>query len=202
MFSVKNLLKGGISGIGGQFQGVQKPSQSKGFPDTLNKTDLWANGTSNITVAAGKWIRIGEYEIPTQQRVHVGFGVSGGNPEEMGHLHFDIVDDTATNSVPEAGTVRIGYTDANERLTAVMYQARTDELSDTSTTVGIARANELLMAEMPPGVKGYPDALALEKNKLFVDFKSDADDIIVYTGIGTGAVNKWKLPITVYTTIA
>lgn len=199
-FSLKNILKGNLGGSASAFNPVKRSSVSQGFPDTLNKADLWAETGSNITVTAGKWIRIGEYTIPTQQRVHIGVGVSGGNPEEIGHLHFDIVDDTATNSVPEKGKIRIGYTDANERLTAVMVDHRSEQLSDTSTTVGISRSNELLLPEMPPSAKGYPDSLASEDNILFVDFKSDASDIIVETGIGTGAINLWSLPITVYTT--
>lgn len=187
--------------ISNGFAGVQKQSTSKGFPDTLNKSQLWANPGSDITLTADKWVRIGEYTIPTQQTVYLGFGVSGGNPEEIGHLHFDLVDDTATNSAVEKGYIRIGYTDANERLTAVMFQARTEDLSDSSTSVGISRSDELLLPEMPPSVKGYPDSLATEDNKLFVDMKSDADDVLVETGIGTGAINTWKLPVTTYTAV-
>lgn len=197
MFSIKNMLKGTLS----QFSSVQKSSNSGGFADTLNKIQLWADTGSDITVTAGKWVRIGEKTIPTQQIMHLGFGVSGGNPEEIGHLHFDLVDDTATNSAEEKGYIRIGYTDANERLTAVMYQARSEDLSDPSTTTTLTRLTELLLPEMPPSAKGYPDTLAGEDNKLFVDFQTDADDVLVETGIGTGAINTWKLPITVYTTV-
>lgn len=198
-FSLKNLMSGRVgSAVTQQFVGNKRGGASSGFTKTYTKADLWANGTSDITATASVWARIGQKTIPAQQRIHLGYGVSGGNPEEMGHLHFDIVDDTATNSVAEKGEIRIGYTNANETLTAVMFQERTEQLSDTSTSVGITRANELLLPEMAPAVKGYPDYLAQEDSKLFVDFKSDATDIIVYTGIGTGAINVWKLPVTVY----
>lgn len=197
-FSLRNLLSGRLGGLTSQFAPVQRPSTSQGFPDVLNKTQLWADTGSDITVAAAKWTRVGEYTIGAQQRIHLGYGVSGGNPEEIGHLHFDIVDDTATNSAQEPGLVRIGYTNANETLTAVMMQFRTEEVSDTNTTTGISRSDERLLPESPPSIKGYPDFLAEEDSILFVDFKSDSADVIVETGIGTGAINKWSLPITVY----
>lgn len=205
VFSIKNILQGrglgggGAAGVGNaNYKPVQAGTMTGGFPRTLNKAALWSQTGSDITCGAGAWTRIGEYSIPAQQRVHLGYGVSGGNPEEMGHIHFDVMDDTATNSVAEAGYIRVGYTNANETLTAVVFEERSEDLSDTSATVGIARASELLLPEIPPSVKGYPDALAGEDSKLFVDFKADALDIAVETAIGTGAVNKWKLPITVY----
>lgn len=203
VFSFKNMLKGKIGGgnvgVGNAtYKQVQEGTVVGGFPRTLNKATLWAQTGSDITAAAALWTRIGEYTIPAQQVVHLGYGVTGGNPEEIGHLHFDILDDTATNSVAEAGYVRVGYTNSNETLTAVVFEERSEDLSDTSTTVGISRANELLLPEIPPAAKGYPAALAGEDSKLFVDFKSDAADVVVEAAIGTGAVNKWKLPITVY----
>lgn len=202
MFSIKNLISGNLggmaSGIGNaSFKKVQQGAMSGGFPRTLNKAQLWAVTGSDITVSTS-WIRIGEYTIPAQQRIHVGYGVSGGNPEEIGHMHFDLVDDTATNSAAEAGYVRLGYTNASETMTCIVFEGRTEELSDTSSTVGISRSDELLLPETSPEVKGFPDVLAGEDSKLIVDFKSDAADIIAETGIGTGAINVWRLPITVY----
>ena len=202
-FSIKNILQGGLFNGGGgvgfpQFKRVQAPAQTGGFTRTLNKTQLWANTGSDITATGSSWVRVGQYTIPAQQRIHLGYGVSGGNPEEIGHLHMDIMDDTGTNSVAEKGYIRVGYANANETITAVVFEERTEDLSDTSTSVGITRANELLMPEISPESKGYPPQLAQEDSILFVDFKADATDVVVETAIGTGAVNKWKLPITVY----
>lgn len=200
VFSLKNMLRGNGGGLSGfpQFKRVQAPVQSGGFPTQYTKTDLWAVTGSDITLSATSYVRIGEKSIPVQQKVYLGHGVSGGNPEEIGHLHFDLMDDTATNSVAEKGTVRIGYANANETLTAVMWEARTEELSDASTSSGITRPNERLLPEMPPSAKGYPDELAQENSIIFIDMKADAVDILVETAIGTGAVNVWRLPITVY----
>ena len=124
VFSLKNLLRGGVGAIApglgnAQFKGVQAPATSGGFPDILNKTQLWAATGSDITVSTS-WTRLGEWTIPAQQRVHLGSGVSGGNPEEIGHLHIDLVDDTATNSAQESGWVRIGYVNASETLVCVV----------------------------------------------------------------------------------
>jgi len=199
VFSIKNLLQGKLSGFGlDTFGQVQVGSRSKGYSQTLNKSTLWADSGNDITCTGGKWTRIGEYTIPAQQRIHLGYGVSGGNPEEIGHLHFDLVDDTATNSAQEAGEVRVGYTDASERMFVEVMRERTEDLSDTDTSTGIARNNELLLPETPPEMKGGSSILALENSKLVVDFKADSTDVVVETGIGTGAINKWKLPITVY----
>ncbi|MBI2101665.1 hypothetical protein HYT53_03555 [Candidatus Woesearchaeota archaeon] len=201
-FSIKNMLQGAIGGAAGAgnaiFKPVQAGSKTPGFPRTLNKAAIWANGTSDITLTAAKWVRVGQYTIPAQQMINLGYGVTGGNPEEIGHLHFDLVDDTATNSAVEPGYVRVGYTNANETMTVIMLEERSEDLSDTSSTVGIARSNELLLPESAPMLKGGPIMLSQEDSRLIADFKSDATDVLVYTGIGTGAINKWKLPVTVY----
>jgi len=202
-FSIKGLLGGLGGGLGSvignpQFKKVQRQTQSSGFPTTLNKTQLWLTTGSDITVVAGSEVRIGEYTIPAQQRIHLGYGVSGGNPEEIGGVHFDIMDDTATNSVTEAGKVRIGYTNANGTLTCVVADYRTERVSDTSASVGISRSDYPKLPETPPSALGYPDQLAMEDSKIFVTFESDAADIIVETAIGTGAVNYWELPVTIY----
>lgn len=199
MFSIKNMLQGQLSGVGTpQFKRVQSPAQTRGFTRTLNKATLWATTGSDITLSAASWVRIGNYTVPAQQRIHIGYGVSGGNPEEIGHIHFDLVDDTATNSAQEAGEVRLGYTNANETLTCVIFQERTELLSDPSTTTVLTRATELLLPETPPSSLGYPDVLAQEDSILFVDMKADAADVLVETGIGTGAINVWRLPVTIY----
>lgn len=199
MFSIKNMLQGQLSGVGTpQFKRVQSPAQTRGFTRTLNKATLWATTGSDITLSAASWVRIGNYTVPAQQRIHIGYGVSGGNPEEIGHIHFDLVDDTATNSAQEAGEVRFGYTNANETLTCVIFQERTELLSDPSTTTVLTRATELLLPETPPSSLGYPDVLAQEDSILFVDMKADAADVLVETGIGTGAINVWRLPVTIY----
>lgn len=203
VFSIRNLLNGnirGMAGLGtGNFKKVQAGAMSSGFPRTLNKASLWAITGSDISTSTN-WIRIGQYTIPAQQKIHVGYGVSGGNPEEMGHLHFDVMDDTATNSLPEKGYVRVGYTNSPETITCIVWEGRSEEVSDSSTTAGVSRSDELLLPETTPQSKGYPDLLANEDSKLIIDFKGDeaAGDIIVETAIGTGAVNVWKLPITVY----
>lgn len=199
MFSLKNLLGGNLPNFGNpQFKPVQSPTASRGFTRTLNKATLWATTGSDITLSASSWVRIGQYPVPAQQRIHIGSGVSGGNPEEMGHLHFDLVDDTATNSAAEKGEIRFGYTNANETLTAVIFQERSELLSDPSTTTTLTRATELLWPETPPSSLGYPDVLAQEDSLLFIDMKADAADVLVETGIGTGAINVWRLPVTVY----
>ena len=199
-FSLKKLLQGNLGGVfnNKSFQGVQSPANTRGYTRTLNKALLWADTGSDISLTGGKWGRIGEYSIPAQNRVHLGFGVSGGNPEEMGRIHMDILDDTATNSVEEKGYIKIGYTDYNESIICVIWEGRSEELSDSSTTVGISRSDEVLLPETSPEMKGHNPVLAGEDSKLFIDMKLDATDIIVETGIGTGAINTWKLPITVY----
>ena len=201
VFSLKKMFSGGLPAVGqatGNFKRVKAPNTTGGFSRMLNKAQLWAVTGSDITATIGVFVRVGQFSIPAQQRIHVGTGVSGGNPEEIGHLHFDIMDDTATNSAQEPGIVRIGYTNANETLTAIVYEGRTEELSATSTSGLITRSNEILQPETSPEMKGYPAILAQEDSKIIVDFKADATDIIVETGIGTGANNIWKLPITVY----
>lgn len=203
--SIKNILTGNLGNVmsnaGGLFSPVKKATKSTGYPTVLTKSDLWADTGSDITVTAGKSIRIGEYTIPDQTIYHIGYGVSGGNPEEIGHFHMDIVDDTATNSAQEPGNIIIGYTDSEERLKAVMWECRTERASDTDTTTGISYADQPLLPELSPSLRGYSDALATEKNKIFIDFVTDANDTIVETGIGTGAINVWSLPVTIYSTI-
>ncbi len=204
MFSLRNMFKGtagfgNASGIGNaNYKGVQAPVTAGGFPDILTKTNLWATTGADITLSASSFVRIGEYEIPAQSTIYLGTGVSGGNPEEIGHLHLDLVDDTATNSARESGSIQIGYTNHNETIRCVVWRGRSETLSDTSTSVGISRSDEILLPETSPMAKGYPPVLAQEKSKLFVEMKADAADILVETGIGTGAINVWSLPITSY----
>lgn len=197
-FSVRNLLRGNL---GKTMFGKNKQSTGTnlGFPRTLNKAELWAVTGSDITCAADTWVRVGQTSIPAQQVWHLGQGVSGGNPEEIGHVHFDIVDDTATNSVPEPGFVRLGMANSPENMQYYAMEERSEDLSSTSTTVKIARSDELLMPERTDFIPAqFIEIITGENSKVVVDFKSDAVDTVVETGIGTGAVNIWKVPITVY----
>lgn len=181
VFSFKNLLRG---------VGVKKAVGRRGFPRTLNKATLWADTGNDIVCPASKWVRVGEYTIPAQQEIRVGYGVSGGNPEEMGHVYFDIYDDTATNSVVERGYLRLGQTNANETISRVLWEGRSEEL-DSSTT----RSEQIPMPEFTD----LDPLLTREDSKIFVDFKSDSADTVVETAIGTASTkNVWQLPITVY----
>ena len=197
-FSIKNLIRGNI---GKTMFGRNKKSSGTniGFPRTLNKADLWAITGSDITCTIAKYARIGETTIPAQQVWHLGQGVSGGNPEEIGHVHFDVVDDTATNSAVEKGFVRLGMSNNGENLQYYAMEERSEDLSSTSTTVKLSKSDEILMPERTDFIpEQFKDIITGENSKIIVDFKADATDVIVEAGIGTGAINIWKVPITVY----
>jgi len=188
VYSFKNVL-----GLGKQLAGVGRTGE-QGFPRTLNKTQLWKTKDSDITCAAGVYTRIGEYTIPPQQVIHLGQGVSHQNPEEMGHLQFDILDDTATNSVEEKGYLKIGMMNSAENLQFVAIEERSELLHNITT-----RGSQLLLPERVDFIPSqFRELVTGENSKIFIDFKADSADVVVETGIGTGALNTWQLPITVY----
>ena len=196
--SIKNLLSGNMSkSMFGQNK--KSAGTNLGYPRTLNKAGLWAVTGSDITLTANSWVRVGEQTIPPQQVWHLGQGISGGNPEEIGHVHFDVVDDTATNSAVEKGFVRLGMSNNGENLQYYAMEERSEDLSSTSTTVKLSKSDEILMPERTDFIpEQFKDIITGENSKIIVDFKADATDVIVEAGIGTGAINIWKVPITVY----
>ena len=182
-FSIKNLLNGALGGGGG----------GGGFKRTLSKGILM---TANVTVPT-TYVRVGTYTIPPQQVIHLGFGkegARGANYEEMGKLQLHMHDDTATNSVEEPGYFKVGQCNANETLFRYYAEDRSENLGG-----GLATANLARNLQVPfPEVLDAPAVITKEDSRVIVDFKSDAADIGVAIGIGTGAFDVWSVPITVY----
>ena len=196
--SIKNLLSGNMSkSMFGQNK--KSAGTNLGYPRTLNKAGLWAVTGSDITLTANSWVRVGEQTIPPQQVWHLGQGISGGNPEEIGHFHFDLVDDTATNSAVEKGYIRVGMSNSSENLQYFAIEERTEDLSSNSTSSLLSRSDELLMPERTDFIPAnFVGIITGENSKVIVDMKADSADVLAETGIGTGAINVWKIPITVY----
>lgn len=189
VFSVKNILgRGqGFAGLGGGVGGG-------GYPRALSKGILM---TANVTTPV-TYVRVGSYTIPAQQVIHLGSGRAGhqgANYEEIGKLQLHMHDDTATNSVEEAGYFKVGQTNANETLFKYYYEDRSENLGGGAATANLARNLQVPMAE----VMNAPAVITREDSKVVVDFKGDAADISVAAAIGTAATfDNWNVPITVY----
>lgn len=163
----------------------------RGFAKVLSKGDLWLTVGSDLTCEANVERRIGQWSIPAQTEVHLGSG-DGSQPYNQGYLYFALYDDTATNSVLEEGTVRIGLTNYMETVTQWVYSNRTEALRGD--------VNDISKKVPLPEVTSYIDAsLNRENSKVIVAFTSDSADILVESAIGTAlGLDVWAVPITIF----
>lgn len=169
-------------GLLGKF-GMKVPLLSKGaeagYLKTLVQKDFF---TADVSVSADKWELIGEYVVPAQQQINVGYG-NPGEQLNQGTVFIDMEAAAAAGDLD--GFVRIQIADANDvvKPNGVVLEERTELLSENPTD----RTKQVPLPE-------YPVA-ALQDDKIQIWFKSDAAGTVGYDA--TTPETKIRLPTTV-----
>jgi len=153
------------------FDGITKGVQSAigGLTETAGnwyerdfKLSEFASGTHSLT--SGKWLKIGEYVVPPQQKYRWGYGQKEA-PINQGYAMMDLMND-ATTPVQIEGTVRFVVENANDIPKGYVMERRTEILRTTRN-------------DRPDGVP-FPlktlNATEDEHLALYVD--ADADDTL------------------------
>ena len=167
----KNLL-GGLAGAG--------VSGRRPFHKVLEDSDF---RSSDVTCGANTvFTKIGEYTVPAQQQIAIGYGLP--NTNETGRLFIDL-EDTAGNDVD--GWVRIAVANANETAIDVVLEQRTEILSENAT--------DMTKWVSLPEIKEYPvlGRIPREDDRIQYYVKPDTSSKII--DYGETVVH---LPVSVY----
>ncbi|MHA1864999.1 MAG: hypothetical protein ACTSWZ_00710 [Candidatus Heimdallarchaeaceae archaeon] len=158
--------------------GVGLPTGRRGFPKVLTASD---GMSADVDCASGKYTKIWEYTIPAQQSITVGYGLP--NTNETGRLFID-TEDTSGNDVD--GWIRIAVANANETAIDVVFEQRTEILSENAT--------DMTKWVSLPEIKSYPalGRLPKEDDRIQILFKPDSACTVDY---GETII---FLPVTVY----
>jgi len=189
---LSGLMGAGVN-LGGILGGRKSATAGRNvFKKILAHGDWWdtdlETSSGVILLRAGIWQTIGRYTVPAQQMLRFGYG-SALYPDNQGHLHIAVYDDTATNSVVEEGSIRLVQRNAQGTVLLVIAEFRTENLRGSTT-------DRQMMVPLPEQTQ-FP--VVGEDSVLEIQFKPDAADSIVSAAIGTAAgLDIWNVPVTVY----
>lgn len=119
VFGINNLIGNVLGGFGAS-------SGSKAYPKTLQASDF---ATSASTVITSDYTKVGQYTIPAQQKINVGYG-SASQPENQGYIYVSSKNETGASA---EGMIRIVVANANETKSVKVFEERTDVLSGSAT---------------------------------------------------------------------
>ncbi|MEM5867229.1 MAG: hypothetical protein QXG39_04850 [Candidatus Aenigmatarchaeota archaeon] len=159
--------------------GVGLPSK-RPFHKVLEHKDF---ANADVTLGANTvFTKIGEYVVPAQQQIAIGYGVP--NTNETGRLFVDL-EDTAGNDID--GWVRIAVANANETAIDVVLEQRTEILSENPT--------DMTKWVSLPEIKEYPvlGRIPREDDRIQIYVKPDVSGKIV--DFGETVIH---LPVSVY----
>jgi len=164
-------------------QGISLPGmmgKAAPYMKTLITSDFF---TADVAVKAGKWELVGEYVVPAQQEIRVGYG----NPNQQMNQETVFIDIESNDATPVDidGFIRIQIADANDVVKpgGVVLEERTEKLSENKTD----RTKQIPLPE-------YMACKANKDDKIQIWMKADADATI---GYDTGET-EIMLPISVY----
>jgi len=133
------------------------------FSSMLTVSDLFDDDT--LAVTAGKWARVGEYEVAKGEEVAIGFGQYDDQERAVGRLYAKLMDDTDP-AVEEAGLLRLSVYSPADRPLKILWEGRTN-VAGASTT----RSEQIALPENAVNVR--------EDQKIVLEFKPDSSDTIV-----------------------
>lgn len=177
---MKIMIWDNISQMLGGLKGVGLGVGRRGFHKVLEAGNFF---TSDVTLGLNTvFTKIGEYTVPAQQQIAIGFGLA--NTNETGKLYIDTEDTTGTDF---DGWVRIDVADANEIAINTVLEQRTEILSENATD---------MTKWLPlPEVRDYPvlGRIPREDDRIQIRMKPDTSSKIV--DYGETIIH---LPVTVY----
>lgn len=117
------ILNGFTNALGGLGGGQRR----KGYPKTLQASNFQSTG--HVAVITTDYTKIGEYTIPAQNEINVGYG-SANQAENQGYIYVDI---NVGGVGGTEGMLRIMVANANETRVVKVFEERTDVLSGSVT---------------------------------------------------------------------
>ena len=157
--------------------GIPQKAGLRPFTRVLNADDLNAGSSAtDIAVVNGSYTKIAYYQVPAQQQIAIGAGVTstgGLDTREYVQIRFD-----DTNGTQIKGKFRIAYTNANETNIQVVKEERSDNIG-TASTVKLGEISNLRVGE---------------DSYIVIYLNPDADTLLDMSDTD----NKVLLPVTVY----
>lgn len=171
----------------GSLIGGGRGAKKAGYPKTLQASNFGAVAKTVITT---DYTKIGEYSIPAQQKVNVGYG-SPAQPDNQGYIYFNSDSEDSVTKVSEHGMFRITVANANETVVVKVFEERTNVLEGSATD----RAQKVPLPEKD--VSGEFGRIPSEDDKIQIWLKADT--------AGTAGTSGWSptisilyLPVTNY----
>lgn len=157
--------------------GVQKPTNV--FRQTLTLGDATSTGDGKTTDTS-TWVEVWKLRVPAQQQKTLGWGGIVGGVDDRGVLYINLKDNSGT-PVQIEGKIRLEIRNANETVSKVVLEERTERLRGSKTD--LSQAYRL----------GEAPIRAREDSYLVVTIKADAAKTIENDN------SDLAIPVTTYT---